>query len=162
MKRIAAVAALAIPMLAVPTAAMASTSSPGSGSGHHGSSPFVCQPGYYNGHHRHHKYHKHYRHHRHAHVQAVCAFPPPFPPYQQQVCEPQSFTFDVTAGSSAFTEVSGPTLAAGEEFTYDGSTYTIWTVNPGANSFTASTGAFMFVNSGSDITDATATLVCSG
>ncbi len=53
-------------------------------------------------------------------------------------------------------------IAAVEEFTYDGNTYTIWSVNPGADSFTMSLGASLYVNGGPDITDAAAQLVCSG
>jgi hypothetical protein len=117
MKRIAAVAALIVTMLAVPAAAaMASPV--------HKPSQ-TCPPGHAFG-------------------------------------QPQSFTFDVASGSSTVYEVSGPTLASAEEFSYDGSIYTIWSVNPGADSFTMSLGATLFVNEGPSITNATGYLVCSG
>jgi len=72
------------------------------------------------------------------------------------------FTFAVAPGSSTVYEVSGPTLAAGEEFTWDGTTYTIWSVNPGDNSFTMSAGSSLYVNDGPDITGGAGQLVCSG
>jgi hypothetical protein len=74
----------------------------------------------------------------------------------------KSFTFDVAPGSSTVYEVSGPTLASAEEFRYAGGTYTIWSVNPGAGSFTMSLGETVFVNEGPAITNATGYLVCSG
>jgi hypothetical protein len=117
MKRIAAVSALTLTMLAVPAAAaMASPV-------HQPSQ--ACPPGHAFGH-------------------------------------KQSLTFAVASGSSTVYEVSGPTLAPAEEFRYDGSTYTIWSVNPGADSFTMSSGASLFVNEGPSITSATGYLVCSG
>jgi hypothetical protein len=76
-------------------------------------------------------------------------------------CPPQALTFDLASGSSTLTEVSGPTLAPPEEFAYDGSTYTIMTVNPGADSFTVFRNGFLFVNSGPAITDGTGLLACS-
>ena len=117
MKRIAAVAALMVTMLAVPAAAaMASPV--------HKPSQ-TCPPG-------------------HAFAQ------------------PKALTFAVASGSSTVYEVSGPTLAPAEEFRYEGSTYTIWSVNPGADSFTMSLGASLFVNEGQSITSATGYLICSG
>jgi hypothetical protein len=171
-KRIAAVAALIVTMLAVPAAAaMASTS--GSGSDHPGQGQFVCPPPYLL-HHRPHfrrvNRNRHlnlnrYRHHRRN---LACSVQVPFPP-QSQNCpsgfaygQPQSFTFDVASGSSTVYEVSGPTLAPAEEFTYDGTTYTIWSVNPGDNSFTMSADGSLYVNGGPDITDGTGHLFCSG
>jgi hypothetical protein len=74
----------------------------------------------------------------------------------------QKFTFDLASASSTVYEVSGPTLNPAEEFTYDGNTYTIWSVNPGADSFTMSLGATKFVNEGPAITNATGYLLCSG
>lgn len=116
MKRIAAVAALIVTMLAVPAAAMASPV--------HKPSQ-TCPPGHAFG-------------------------------------QPKSLTFAVASGSSTVYEVSGPTLASADVFSYDGSLYTIWSVNPGADSFTMSLGATVFVNEGSSITNATGYLVCSG
>jgi hypothetical protein len=169
-KRIAAVAALIITMLAVPAAAaMASTTGSGSGSEHSGQVPFTCPPPYL-GHHRdHNRYLRRYRHRHPRRTQVACQVPSPYPPYQQNCTsqgfaygQAQSFTFDVASGSSTAYEVSGPTLAAGEEFTYDGSTYTIWSVNPGDDSFTMSQGGSLYVNDGSAITDATGYLAaCS-
>jgi hypothetical protein len=111
-KRIAAVAALLVAMLAVPAAAMAGT----------GQGQFACPP-----------------HHRLS----------------------QKFTFDMASGSSTVYEVAGPTLAPPDQFSYAGSAYTIWSVNPGADSFTMSLGASLFVNDGPAITDATGYLFCS-
>lgn len=117
MKRIAAVAALIVTMLAVPAAAaMASPVRWPS---------LACPPGH--------------------------AF-----------AKPKALTFAVASGSSTVYEVSGPTLAPAEEFRWDGSTYTIWSVNPGAGSFTMSSGASLFVNEGQSITGATGYLICSG
>jgi hypothetical protein len=174
-KRIAAVAALIITMLAVPAAAaLASTggantggaSTGGTGYGP-GTGQFGCQPPPYLLHlYRHHNRHlRRYRHH-HPRRNEVCQVPqPPFPqncpaqgiPYGQQ----QSFTFDVASGSSTVYQTSGPPLTPAEEFTYDGNTYTISSVSPG-NSFTMSQGGSLYVNDGSSITDATGYLACSG
>jgi hypothetical protein len=168
-KRIAAVAALTITMLAVPAAAAMASTSSGSGSGS-GPGQFTCPPPYLLHHRPHYRNFNRYRHHHPRRTQVACQVPAPFPPYQQN-CQSQgfaygqaqSFTFDVSSGSSTVYEVSGPTLAAGEEFTYDGTTYTIWTVNPGADSFTMSQGGSLYVNDGSSITDATGYLTaCSG
>ena len=51
------------------------------------------------------------------------------------------------------TEVSGPILAPPQEFSYDGNTYTIMSVNPGADSFTVFVNGWLFVNKGAAITD---------
>jgi hypothetical protein len=111
MKRIAALTAATIGLLAIPTAAMASTgSSGGSGANH---------------------------------------------------CARQTLTFSVAADSSAITQVSGPQLSPTQEFTYDGSTYTIMTINPGADQFSAFVDNFLFTNGGTAITNATGVLVCS-
>ena len=166
MKRIAAVAALIVTMLAVPAAAMASTG--GTGPPRAGPDrvpaalpapspaprpapqpvPLPAPPS-----------------RRHL----VCSVSTPFQLPQSQNCpsglaygQAQSLTFDVASGSSTVYEDSGPTLAPAEEFTYDGNTYTIWTVNPGDDSFTMSVNGSLFVNGGPDITDATGNLVCSG
>jgi hypothetical protein len=149
MKRIAAVAALSLAMLAVPAAAMASTG--GSGSDRPWPGQSMCpQPSQH-----------HHRHHKPTGTE-VCPMPskncPPGSAYGQS----QSFTFDVASGSSTVYEVSGPTLAPAEEFSYGGSIYTIWSVNPGADSFTMSQGEFLFVNDGPSISNATGYLVCSG
>jgi hypothetical protein len=62
---------------------------------------------------------------------------------------------------AALTEVSGPTLAPAQEFSYDGSTYTIMSVNPGANSFTVFRDGFLFVNKGAAITDGIGFMACA-
>ena len=167
MKRIAAVAALIVTMLAVPAAAaMASTG----GTDRPGPGQSVCPPPYLL-HHRPHVRHLNryrYRHH-HPKRHLVCSVSVPFQPPQSQNCpsgyaygQAQSLTFSVASGSSTVYEDSGPTLAPAQEFTYDGNTYTIWTVNPGDDSFTMSVNGSLFVNGGPDITDATGNLVCSG
>jgi hypothetical protein len=66
----------------------------------------------------------------------------------------------MAAGSSALTEVSGPTLAPAQEFTYDGDTYTIMSINPGADSFTVFKDGFLFVNKGDAITGGTGVMCC--
>jgi hypothetical protein len=164
MKRIAAVAALIVTMLAVPAAAMASTV--GSGSSHPGQTQAVC-PFPYLVHHRPHVRHLRRYRGRHPRRSVVCSVTVPFP-RQSQNCpsgyaygRSQSFTFSVASGSSTAYETSGPTLAAAEEFTWDGNTYTIWSVNPGDNSFTMSSGATLYVNGGPDITGAAGQLLCS-
>jgi hypothetical protein len=191
-KRIAAVAALTVTMLAVPAAAMASTGGSGAGPSQSVSvsGPVWC-PALNLLHHRPFKFKIRAFKIRvngpvkqQVRVHGMCSFSvrfrgfppkfqglPPFPgqpplpfpgqPPFRQACRAPGFTFDIASGSSTFTEVSGPTLAAAEEFTYDGSTYTIWTVNPGADSFTASVNGVLFVNNGSSITDGTASVLCS-
>jgi hypothetical protein len=67
----------------------------------------------------------------------------------------------MAAGSSTLTEVSGPTLAPPQEFGYDGNTYTIMSVNPGADSFTVFGNGWLFVNKGAAITDGTGFMGCS-
>jgi hypothetical protein len=137
-KRIAAVAALIVAMLAVPAAAaMASTSTPGSG--YAGQSQFYCQPnpfqyGHHNRHHnrhhrRHHGYNRYNRHHHFAF--GNCNFPPPAP---SGVCNGASFTFSWASGASGLYEISGPALYTGEQFSYDGGLYTIVLANTTAGS----------------------------
>ena len=174
MKRIAALAALVITMLAVPAAAaMAGTS--GSGPGY-GQPPrliqIACPPPF-----RLHKFYKgHFtitlmgkpnlqallKAHRHGQpvpVRFICPnIPPrPFPPG----CKPQVLRFDMTAGSSTLTEVSGPVLAPPQEFSYQGNTYTIMSVNPGADSFTVFKNGWLFVNNGNAITNGVGLMACA-
>jgi hypothetical protein len=174
MKRIAALAALVFTMLAVPAAAaMAAVS--GSGPGY-GPPPRQIQvacplPRQF------HKGHftvkipvkdraylkaflKAHRHGKPVPIRIICANIPakPFPPG----CKPQILRFDMAAGSSTLTEVSGPILAPPMEFTYDGNTYTIMSVNPGADSFTVFLNGWRFVNSGAAITDGIAFMACAG
>jgi hypothetical protein len=82
----------------------------------------------------------------------------PFP--VTQACRPRTLVFDATSGSSTLTEVSGPTLAPAQEFSYAGNIYTIMSVNPGADSFTAFLDNVLFV-SGSTITNGHGALLCS-
>jgi hypothetical protein len=82
----------------------------------------------------------------------------PFP--VTQACRLRPLVFDATSGSSTLTEVSGPTLAPAQEFMYAGNIYTIMTVDPGADSFTAFLDNVLFV-SGSTITNGHGTLLCS-
>ena len=166
MKRIAALAALMITMLAIPTAAMASTGSSGSGYGRPQPAQVVCLPPY-----RFHQgqvkitadlkaYLKRHKHGKSVRVRTVCPNLPakPFP----NGCRPQVLKFDMASGSGTLTEVSGPVLAPPEEFSYDGQTYTIMSVNPGADSFTVFGNGWLFVNKGAAITDGIGFMACSG
>ena len=166
MKRIAALAALMFGLLAIPTAAMASTgSSGGSGSGHGTTvslQPKACYYGFHRVHHQYKKYFEWWRHGR-EHRTVTCPFPRQIPlpqPQPQRCLSPQALTFSVAAGSSVMTEVSGPQLSAGEQFVYDGNTYTVMTVNPGAGQFTTLVNSSLFTNAGAAITDATGAIVC--
>jgi hypothetical protein len=153
MKRVAALTALAFTLLAVPaTAAMASTS--GSGSGYTQPKPvqLVCPQV--------HRLHRVYviRHHKRIPIRIVCPIRvKPLP----RGCLPRVLRFDMAADGSTLTEVSGPTLAPAQEFSYDGSTYTIMSVNPGANSFTVFRDGFLFVNKGAAITDGIGFMACA-
>jgi hypothetical protein len=173
MKRIAALAALTITMLAIPTAAMAGTASSGSGPGPGPSTSYVTaapgtlfacplpiwvRPGHVRVTIR--VYLKRHRHSKTVRLRIVCPNLPvrPLP----KACRPQRLTFDMAAGASAMTEVSGPAnLAPPQEFRYDGNTYTIMSVNPGADSFTVFLNGWRFVNHGAAITDATGYLTCT-
>ena len=160
MKRIAALAAVMIGLLALPTAAMASTSGSGPGTTVSAGSG-GCHIRVY-GAHRHPK-RQVVRFKRGQKLPIACRRlrQVPFPPPAKQ-CLPQTLTFSVASGSSTMTEVSGPQLAPAEEFSYDGSTYTVMTVNPGASQFTAFVNNFLFTNQGAAITNATGVMVCSG
>jgi hypothetical protein len=79
----------------------------------------------------------------------------PFP----RACPP--LTFDMAPGSSTLTEVSGPVLAPPEEFSYQGQTYTIMSVNPGAGSFTVFRDGALFVNQGPAITRGIGLMTCA-
>jgi hypothetical protein len=174
MKRIAALAALVITMLAVPAAtAMAGPS--GSGSGY-GQPPRLVQvicpfPYQLRKGHVHVKayakfpaYAKAYRlAHRHGkpvRIRLVCPRIPAKP--LPKGCRSQVLRFDVAAGSSTLTEVSGPVLAPPMEFSYDGNTYTIMSVNPGADSFTVFLNGWLFVNKGAAITNGVGFMACAG
>jgi len=160
MKRIAALAATVIGLLAIPTAAMASTV----GSGDSGSSsgttvevhlqPDKCYVGWYKVDHHAQKYFYWWQNGR-EYTAPFCPLPEQIPLPQVKVCEKQLLTFSVAAGSHALTEVSGPELWPTEQFIYDGNTYTIMSVNPGADQFTAFVNNLLFTNnSGAAITNA--------
>ena len=100
------------------------------------------------------------RHHKRIPVRIRIACPlrgKPFP----RPCLSGVLRFDMAPGGSTLTGVSGPTLAPAQEFNYDGSTYTIMSVNPGANSFTVFRDGFLFVNKGAAITNAIALMACA-
>jgi hypothetical protein len=172
MKRIASLAAVTIGLLAIPTAAMASTvgsnglgGSGGSGYGTTASvQPYTCYYGFHRVHHHSQRYFDWWRHGR-QYTAVTCPFPRQVPlpqpgPLPNQ-CVPQTLTFSVAAGSSAMTEVSGPQLSPAEQFTYEGTTYTVMSINSGAGQFTAFAGNSLYTNNGATITNATAALCCS-
>jgi hypothetical protein len=76
-------------------------------------------------------------------------------------CPPAALKFDMASDSSTMTEVSGPVLAPPEQFQYDGQTYTIMSVNPGAGSFTVFRDNVLFVNNGLAITNAVGYMACT-
>jgi hypothetical protein len=89
-------------------------------------------------------------------VAFACKFPPG-PPF----CLGPLLRFDMAAGSSTLTEVSGPILAPTQTFVYDGNTYTIMSVNPGADSFTVFLNQInLFVNHGAAITNGVGFMPC--
>jgi hypothetical protein len=173
MKRIAALAALVVTMLAVPAAAaMASTSGSGPGYGQPPRLVQVACPFPRQFHRGHFNFEitvkdrayikaflKAHRHGKPSSIRIICPNIPakPFPPG----CRPQVLRFDMAAGSSNLTEVSGPILAPPMEFSYDGNTYTIMSVNPGADSFTVFGNGWLFVNHGAAITDGLGLMACS-
>src|SRR5215470_7834248 len=137
MKRIAALAAVIFALLAIPTAAMASTGSsggPGSGSGTAGSlqlhrslQPRACYYGFHRVHGHHKKYFEWWWHGREYRT-VTCPVPRQIPlpqPQPKQCLSPKALTFSVAANSGVMTEVYGPRLSPGEKFVYDGNTYTI-------------------------------------
>ena len=170
MKRIAALAALVITMLAVPAAAaMASTS--GSGPGY-GQPPrlvqVACLPLPRQFHQRHLNFKitvkdraflKAHRDGRPVRLRIICPNIPAKP--FTKVCGPQALRFDMAAGSSTLTEVSGPVLAPPQEFSYDGNTYTIMNVNRGTGRFTVFLNGWPFVNHGAAITGGIGLMGCS-
>jgi hypothetical protein len=173
MKRIAAMAALVITLLAVPAAAaMASTASPkaassasgspgpgspGSGYGRPGPVRLACPPVHRRVRAR--IFRLRHRHGKPVQVRVICPLMPAKP--APKACRPALLRFDLATGSSALTEVSGPILAPTQEFRYDGATYTIMTVNPGADSFTVFRDGFLFVNKGTAITDGAGFMTCA-
>ena len=170
MKRIAAAAATVIGLLAIPTAAMASTGSSGAGSGHDRTmsvqtkeivpvQPQECYVGWHKVDHHVQKYFYWWQDGR-EYTASFCPFPEPVPQVKVKECEKQLLTFSVAAGSHALTEVSGPELWPTEQFIYDGNVYTIMSINPGADQFTAFVNNLLFTNnSGADITNATGVMI---
>jgi hypothetical protein len=163
MKRIAALAALVVTMLAVPAAAAmastgASTGGSGPGYGRPGPVQVACQlpDGFRKGPVKVQAYARAYRiHHRKPlPIRIVC--PNPY----QQVCAPQRLVFGMAAGGSTVTEVSGPVLSPRQQFSYGGGSYTITSVNPGAGSFTVAKDGCPFVNQGTAITDGVGQVSC--
>ena len=162
MKRIAALAAIVITMIAVPAAAaMASTGDSGPGYGSPGPVQVACHPGYVNAQYKLPAYTQAYPwHHRHGKpIRTVCPFIPakPYP----AGCQPQQLVFSMAAGSSTLTEVSGPVLSPAQAFSYGGSSYTISSVDPGAGSFTVVKGGWPFQNQDRAITDGVGLMGCS-
>jgi hypothetical protein len=167
MKRIAALAALVITLIAVPAAtAMASTSGSGpkaGGTGYGRPTPVqVACPllhrfpkGRFNGK----AYGLKHRHGKRGTVRIRCPYIPAKP--LPKGCKPEVLRFDMAAGGRTLTEVSGPILAPAQEFSYDGTTYTIMSVNPGADSFTVFANNFLFVNKGAAITNGVGIMGCS-
>jgi hypothetical protein len=169
MKRIAALAALVITMLAVPAAAaMASTS--GSGPGY-GQPPRLVQvacplPRQFHQGHFNFKitvkdgaFLKAHRLGKPVRLRIICPNIPAKP--FTKVCGPQALRFDMAAGSSTLTEVVGPVLAPPHGFSYDGNTYTIMSGNRGDGSFTVFLNGWLFVNHGAAITDGIGLMGCS-
>jgi len=177
MKRFAVLAALMVALLAIPVAAMASSGS-GGGSGGPGYAPpravqAVCPVPL-----RLRKGHpkqvfvrgkvvaikgklppkallRLLRHGKKGRVEIVCKFRPGPP-----LCRGPILRFDVASGSSTLTEVSGPTLWPTQTFVYRGGTYTIMSVNPGADSFTVFYDNILFVNHGAAITNGVGFMAC--
>ena len=104
-----------------------------------------------------------HRHGKHVWVRVACPPIPakPVPGKPAPSCRPEVLKFDMASDSSTLTEVSGPILAPTQEFSYDGDTYTIMSVNPGANSFTVFKDGFLFVNKGTAITSGTGVMCCT-
>src|SRR6266566_2053858 len=169
MKRIAALAALMITMLAVPATAMASTGADHGGPGY--GTPRLVQVAcpfpsrLRKGHFNVKVYARAYLKARlkaHWHgkpIRIICPYIPAKP--LPKGCKPEILRFDMAAGGSTLTEVSGPTLAPTQEFIYHGSTYTIMSINPGADSFTVFVNGFLLVNKGAAITDGIGFMGCA-
>jgi hypothetical protein len=165
MKRIAALGATVLGVLAIPTAAMASTSSSGgSGASYETTAqvqPQECYVGYHQVHHHSQKYFDWWENGR-LYTGPVCPVSDQIPLPPPNVCG-RTLTFSVAEGSHAMTEVSGPELWPTEQFIYDGNVYTIMSINPGADQFTAFVNNLLYTNnSGAAITDAVGVIIsCS-
>jgi hypothetical protein len=164
MKRIAALAVLVVTMLTVQAAAAladtgTSTAGPGPGYGRPGPVQVACHPGYVKAKYRLQAYLKRHRHGRPAAVRVVCPYIPAKP--RPAARGAQRLVFDMAAGSSTATEVSGPVLSPGQEFSYGGGSYTIMSVNQAAGRLTVFKGGGLFVNQGTAITGGVGRLCCS-
>lgn len=170
MKRIAAIIATAFVLLAIPATAMASTGGPGIGGGnssagnpggqvfgkcplpqrghHHGSAHGHGQSGGQSGSRR----AGHGAGSRHG-----CRRPQR--PQPVQVCTSGTVTFSMSPSSRYFSQSSGPELYVGENFGYDGTTYTIATVSGAVFSLVAD--GSQYVNSALSVPDASATATCT-
>jgi hypothetical protein len=167
MKRIAALAAVTIGLLAIPAAAMASTITPGDPPGGDYASnvqvqPRECYVGWHDVDHHSTRYFDWWQDGREV-TALACPFPKQIPLPPSDECQGQLLTFSVGPDSSVLTEVSGPELSPTEQFIYDGNVYTIMSVNPGADQFTAFVNNVLFsTNDSTAITNATGIVIsCS-
>jgi hypothetical protein len=76
-----------------------------------------------------------------------------------QVCGAGPVTFNMPPSTAVFTENSGPALYTGEQFAYDGTTYTVATVSGAA--FTLDLNGSQYVNSAASVVDGSATVTCT-
>jgi|HubBroStandDraft_6_1064221.scaffolds.fasta_scaffold89245_2 hypothetical protein len=167
MKRIAALAAVTIGLLAIPAAAMASTITPGDPPGADYTSnvqvqPIQCYVGWQKVHHHSKRYFDWWQDGREF-TALACPFPKQVSLPAPNQCQGQLLTFSVAPDSSVMTEVSGPQLSPTEQFIYDGNVYTIMSINPGADQFTAFVNNVLFsTNDSTAITNATGIVIsCS-
>ena len=167
MKRIAAVAAVTIGLLAIPAAAMASTTTPGDPPGADYTSnvqvqPMECYVAWHQVHHHAKRYFEWWQGGQEV-TAIACPFATVVPLPALNQCRGETLTFSVAADSSVFTEVSGPELSPTEQFIYDGNVYTIMSINPGADQFTAFENNVLFsTNDSTAITNATGIVIsCS-
>jgi hypothetical protein len=138
MKRIAAIAAVVLALLAVPATAMASTTYGGpQPPRHHPRPPSNCQTWGGNG--------------------FCCPVNYGWGGGQFQNCQQQTITFNLRAWSSVATEVSGPWLSAGETVIYQNQFYTVGSV--WNRHFTLDQNGSEFTNGGYPIWDGTATVL---
>jgi hypothetical protein len=75
-----------------------------------------------------------------------------------QVCDSGPATFNMPPSTGVFTENSGPDLYSGEQFAYNGTTYTVATVSGAV--FTLDLNGSRYVNSAFSVVDGSATVTC--
>jgi hypothetical protein len=139
MKRIAAIAAVVLALLAVPATAMASTAYGGpQPPRHHPRPPSNCQTWGGNGF-------------------FCCPVSYGWGGGQYQNCQQQTITFNLGAWSSVATEVAGPWLSAGETVIYQGQIYTVGSV--WHRHFTLDQNGSEFTNGAYPVWDGTATVL---